>query len=97
MLSFVWIACALVHLAPVVVVARPPGGLAPLKQPPFTFTDSKAAGLAPAPAPVAYFFDQILDHSNPSLGTFPQRFWFYDGYYKDGGPVVLFNACVRLQ
>jgi hypothetical protein len=43
---------------------------------------------------VAYFFDQLLDHSNPSLGTFPQRFWFFDDYYKEGGPVVLFNAFV---
>ncbi|KAJ7086092.1 peptidase S28 [Mycena belliarum] len=90
MLSFVWIVCALVPLAPL-TAARPPA-LSLLKQPPFTFEDTQASGFAAAAAPVAYFFDQILDHSNPSLGTFPQRFWFYDGYYKKGGPIVLFNA-----
>ncbi|KAJ7454756.1 peptidase S28 [Mycena latifolia] len=89
MLALSWIACALVPLA----VARPPGGLPIPKQPPFSFTESQAASLTPAAtAPTAYFFDQILDHSNPSLGTFPQRYWFYDGYYKQGGPIVLFNA-----
>ncbi|KAJ7671591.1 serine carboxypeptidase S28-domain-containing protein [Mycena polygramma] len=92
MLSFAWIACALVPLAGA-QSSRPPSALAPLKQPPFTFKDSQAAGLtADADAPVAHFFDQILDHSNPSLGTFQQRYYFYDGYYTEGGPVVLFNA-----
>ncbi|KAJ7106499.1 peptidase S28 [Mycena crocata] len=87
MFSLVWIACALVSVA-----ARPPVSLSLPKQPPFSFEDSRSAGLKAAATPVAHFFDQILDHSNPSLGTFPQRFWFFDGYYKEGGPIVLFNA-----
>ncbi|KAJ7678494.1 serine carboxypeptidase S28-domain-containing protein [Mycena rosella] len=92
MLSLTWLACALVPLAPLVVARPPVGLLAPPKQPPFGFEGSQAAArLATAP-PVPNFFDQLLDHSNPSFGTFPQRFWFYDGYYEEGGPIVLFNA-----
>lgn len=29
-------------------------------------------------------FDQLIDHSNPSLGTFKQRYWYNSDYY--GGP-----------
>ncbi|KAJ7841314.1 peptidase S28 [Mycena olivaceomarginata] len=51
------------------------------------------SGLLPLKQPTFTFTDShLLDHSNPSLGTFPQRFWFFDDYYKEGGPVVLFNA-----
>ncbi|KAJ7039614.1 peptidase S28 [Mycena alexandri] len=89
MLSLVWLACTLV---PSVIAGRRPNGLVIPKQPPLSFSAANGAGLKPDFAPVPYFFDQILDHSNPSLGTFQQRFWFYDGYYKEGGPVVLFNA-----
>ncbi|KAA1473365.1 hypothetical protein DENSPDRAFT_839826 [Dentipellis sp. KUC8613] len=38
-----------------------------------------------------YYFDQLIDHNNPSLGTFAQRYWFDWEYYQPGGPVVLFN------
>ncbi|KAF7344257.1 hypothetical protein MVEN_01717000 [Mycena venus] len=90
MFSLVWIACA---LAPLVAGARRPNSPPQLTQPALAFSDTRAAALTPtATAPVAYFFDQLLDHSNPSLGTFPQRFWFYEGYYKEGGPIILFNA-----
>ncbi|KAJ6630993.1 serine carboxypeptidase S28-domain-containing protein [Mycena sp. CBHHK59/15] len=84
MLPLTWIAYTLFSAAPF-VAARPPGTLVHPKQPPFAFEE--AAGLTAAAAPVAHFFDQILDHSNPSLGTFPQRYWFYEGYYKQGGPL----------
>ncbi|CEJ94727.1 hypothetical protein VHEMI10243 [[Torrubiella] hemipterigena] len=30
------------------------------------------------------FFDQLIDHSNPSLGTFKQRYWWNTDHY--GGP-----------
>ncbi|KLU92954.1 hypothetical protein MAPG_11902 [Magnaporthiopsis poae ATCC 64411] len=38
------------------------------------------------------FFDQLLDHSNPSLGTFKQRYWYDTTHYNGpGSPVVVFN------
>lgn len=38
------------------------------------------------------FFDQILDHTNPSSGTFKQRYFFNDQYYLgQGSPIILFN------
>ncbi|KDQ17874.1 hypothetical protein BOTBODRAFT_104521 [Botryobasidium botryosum FD-172 SS1] len=36
-----------------------------------------------------YIFNQLIDHSNPSLGTFPQRYYFTYEYYEKGGPIVL--------
>jgi hypothetical protein len=37
-------------------------------------------------------FDQLIDHSNPSLGTFKQRFWWNDMFYGGpGSPIVLFT------
>lgn len=65
----------------------PPKLTAP-RPPPFE-TDARATAASPIGP---YFFNQLLDHSNPSLGTFPQRYWFNDGYYNEGGPIVLFNA-----
>ncbi|KAI9155704.1 putative extracellular serine carboxypeptidase [Paramyrothecium foliicola] len=39
---------------------------------------------------IAGEFDQLIDHSNPSLGTFKQRFWWNDEYYAGpGSPMVL--------
>ena len=35
-------------------------------------------------------FPQLLDHSNPSLGTFPQRYWYGTEFYSGpGSPIVL--------
>ena len=42
--------------------------------PPYTFT---------------YYFDQLIDHNNPSLGTFQQRFWHTYEFYEPGGPIIL--------
>jgi len=37
-------------------------------------------------------FEQLIDHDNPSLGTFSQRFWWSAEYYAGpGSPVVLFT------
>ncbi|KAJ7650700.1 peptidase S28 [Roridomyces roridus] len=83
-----WIVCALAAAAPLALARQ----LAHLKQPPITFSNVQKNGLTAAASPQAYYFDQLLDHSNPSLGTFQQRYYFFDGYYKEGGPIVLFNA-----
>lgn len=37
-------------------------------------------------------FDQLLDHSNPDLGTFKQRFWYGTEYWKGpGSPIIVVN------
>ncbi|OTB03266.1 hypothetical protein M426DRAFT_322045 [Hypoxylon sp. CI-4A] len=37
-------------------------------------------------------FDQLLDHSNPALGTFAQRYWYSAQYWNpDHGAVVFVN------
>src|ERR1700755_1384126 len=36
-----------------------------------------------------YHFDQLIDHNNPSLGTFKQRYWHTWEFYKPGGPIIL--------
>ncbi|EIW74346.1 peptidase S28 [Coniophora puteana RWD-64-598 SS2] len=44
---------------------------------------------APVNLSTVYTFDQLIDHANPALGTFKQRYWTSNEYYKTGGPVVL--------
>ncbi|CAE6424059.1 unnamed protein product [Rhizoctonia solani] len=41
------------------------------------------------PYDTIYYFDQLIDHHNPSLGTFKQRYYFTYEYYQSGGPVIL--------
>ncbi|KAG8739979.1 hypothetical protein FRC11_000466, partial [Ceratobasidium sp. 423] len=41
------------------------------------------------PYDTVYYFDQLIDHHNPSLGTFKQRYYFTYEYYQPGGPIVL--------
>lgn len=37
-------------------------------------------------------FEQLIDHDNPSLGTFSQRFWWSEQFWAGpGSPVVLFT------
>ncbi|KAH7925534.1 peptidase S28 [Leucogyrophana mollusca] len=36
-----------------------------------------------------YQFDQLIDHTNPKLGTFKQRFWMNWEFYEKGGPIIL--------
>lgn len=35
-------------------------------------------------------FQQLIDHNNPSAGTFGQRWWYSTTYWKAGGPIILF-------
>ncbi|KAF9267547.1 peptidase S28 [Marasmius fiardii PR-910] len=41
------------------------------------------------PYNTTYLFDQLIDHNNPSLGTFKQRFWHTYEFYEPGGPIIL--------
>lgn len=37
-------------------------------------------------------FDQLIDHSNPSLGTFKQEYWYSTLYYDGPGSPIVFEA-----
>lgn len=39
-----------------------------------------------------YYFNQLIDHNNPELGTFSQRFYFNSEYYETGGPIILISG-----
>ncbi|KAI9063967.1 peptidase S28 [Trametes sanguinea] len=41
------------------------------------------------PYTYSYVFDQLIDHNNPSLGTFRQRYWHTYEFYEPGGPIIL--------
>ncbi|KAF8214001.1 peptidase S28 [Mycena galopus ATCC 62051] len=43
------------------------------------------------PYNTTYTFQQLIDHNNPSLGTFTQRFWHTYEFYEEGGPIILFT------
>ncbi|KIK60910.1 hypothetical protein GYMLUDRAFT_73702 [Collybiopsis luxurians FD-317 M1] len=43
-----------------------------------------------SPYDTVYFFDQLIDHTNPSLGTFKQRYWHTYEWYETG-PIILFT------
>ncbi|KAJ2979767.1 hypothetical protein NQ176_g3048 [Zarea fungicola] len=37
-------------------------------------------------------FQQLIDHNNPSLGTFPQRYWFNAEFYSGPGSPIILSA-----
>ncbi|KZV68144.1 peptidase S28 [Peniophora sp. CONT] len=37
------------------------------------------------------YFKQLIDHTNPSLGTFNMRYWVDSTFYKAGGPIIMFT------
>ncbi|KAF7332418.1 putative extracellular serine carboxypeptidase [Mycena kentingensis (nom. inval.)] len=41
------------------------------------------------PYNTTFTFQQLIDHNNPSLGTFTQRFWHTWEFYEEGGPIIL--------
>ncbi|KAH9888524.1 peptidase S28 [Cubamyces lactineus] len=41
------------------------------------------------PYSYSYYFEQLIDHNNPSLGTFKQRYWHTYEFYEPGGPIIL--------
>lgn len=38
---------------------------------------------------VPRYFEQPIDHDDPSFGTFQQRYWVNTRYYRPGGPVIV--------
>ncbi|KAF8806322.1 hypothetical protein BYT27DRAFT_6649057 [Phlegmacium glaucopus] len=65
---------------------RTPG--IPLIDPPEMPVVSRNGTVLP-PYNTTYYFDQLIDHDNPSLGTFKQRFWHTYEFYEPGGPIIL--------
>ncbi|EAU84205.2 endoprotease [Coprinopsis cinerea okayama7 len=51
---------------------------------------SKNGVLLP-PYSTIYYFDQLIDHNRPALGTFKQRYWFTHEFYEPGGPIILYT------
>jgi hypothetical protein len=41
-------------------------------------------GTALPPITTIYYFDQLIDHDNPGLGTFKQRYWMDWEFYEPG-------------
>ncbi|KII94856.1 hypothetical protein PLICRDRAFT_97795 [Plicaturopsis crispa FD-325 SS-3] len=41
------------------------------------------------PYNTTYYFDQLIDHTNPGLGTFKQRYWHTWEWYEKGGPIII--------
>jgi len=41
------------------------------------------------PYNTTYYFDQLIDHNDPSKGTFKQRYWHTWEFYEPGGPIIL--------
>ncbi|THH18761.1 hypothetical protein EUX98_g8903 [Antrodiella citrinella] len=66
----------------------PPRPSVPIVSAPDTpFTDVNGTVLPPLNT--TYFFDQLIDHTNPSLGTFKQRFWTTWEFYEPGGAIII--------
>ncbi|KIY73984.1 peptidase S28 [Cylindrobasidium torrendii FP15055 ss-10] len=41
------------------------------------------------PYNTTYYFEQLVDHNDPSKGTFSQRYWHTWEFYEAGGPIIL--------
>jgi hypothetical protein len=82
---FVSAISALAHI--VIVAARRPGLLAPPLEAGDEFA-IEAAGAVDTTGNA--FFTQLLDHDNPSKGTFQQKYWWNYQYWEGpGSPVSL--------
>jgi hypothetical protein len=42
-------------------------------------------------------FQQLIDHKNPSLGTFPQRYWWNSEWWNGAGAPVIFPFCMVIS
>lgn len=89
--AFVFAAPLLSHLVsaalsdgrPHANVMRPPGIPMVTSVDPDTPVVSRNGTELP-PYNTTYLFDQLIDHNNPSLGTFKQRYWHTYEYYEPG-------------
>ncbi len=73
------------------VAGRRPGMLAP----PLDAGDEFAIEAAGASSTTgSAFFTQILDHDNPSKGTFQQKFWYNSQFWKGPGSPVRLVICL---
>lgn len=54
--------------------------------------DLEVAGVMQKRSVTAGVFDQLIDHSDPSKGTFKQRYWYNDEFYAGEGSPVVLNA-----
>lgn len=79
----------------VLVEARLPDGRMRANQPPIPIIPglqqkirveavADVNGAASLPYDTVYYFDQLIDHKNPSKGAFKQRSWVAWGSYKPG-------------
>jgi hypothetical protein len=67
----------------------PPMAALPKVQIPEDFSVTDVNGMALPPINTTYYFDQLIDHNNPSLGTFKQRYWHTWNFYEAGGPIII--------
>ncbi|KAJ8081304.1 hypothetical protein PM082_007139 [Marasmius tenuissimus] len=51
----------------------------------------RADGKEIPPYDTVYHFDQLIDHDDPSLGTFKQRYWHTAEFYEPGGPIIVYS------
>ncbi|KAG2048971.1 hypothetical protein BDR06DRAFT_962018 [Suillus hirtellus] len=56
----------------------------------YRFITSQNGTVLP-PITTVYYFDQLMDHNNPDLGTFQQRYWMNWEFYEPGGPIILWT------
>ncbi len=67
----------------------PPLPLMPLVEAPGDGPVVSRNGTPIPPYNTTYYFEQLVDHNNPSAGTFQQRYWHTWEYYEPGGPIIL--------
>ncbi|KDQ64462.1 hypothetical protein JAAARDRAFT_118335 [Jaapia argillacea MUCL 33604] len=67
----------------------PPLPAVPVVDVPFEGPVTSRNGTTLPPYNTTYYFEQLIDHTNPSLGTFTQRYWFTYEFYEPGGPILL--------
>lgn len=86
-MAFLWFIAPL--LLATFVCAKPPPGLGlkhGIHKVNVTSYEAKQkyTGETLRPLDTTYYFDQLIDHNNPSRGTFQQRYWFSYSYYQSG-------------